>query len=75
MVSDRNLSNLDCIDFLLLRFDNENLDMEFKLGTTEDVSNDVMLAQLLQHEFDREYDQELKHKESKFNADSKGNTI
>ena len=49
--------------------------MEFKLGTTEDVSNDVMLAQLLQHEFDREYDQELKHKESKFNADSKGNTI
>lgn len=34
-----------------------------------------MLAQMLQMEFDREYDAQLRREEKKFNGDSKGTVI
>lgn len=34
-----------------------------------------MLAQMLQMEFDREYDAQLRREEKKFNGDSKGTLI
>lgn len=37
-----------------------------------DTSSDLMLAQMLQMEFDREYDAQLRREEKKFNGDSKG---
>lgn len=42
------------------------------MGNVVDTSNDYLIAQMIQHEFDKEHDQEVKLKESKFNADSKG---
>ena len=42
------------------------------MGGVTDTSNDYMIAQMIQHEFDKEFDHEVKLKESKFNADSKG---
>ena len=38
-----------------------------------DTDSDLMLAQMLQMEFDREFDDQLKREERKFNGDSKGN--
>lgn len=38
----------------------------------EDVSNDAYLAQVLQYEFDREYDQQVNREEKLFNGNSKG---
>ena len=37
-----------------------------------DISNDFLLAQHLQHQFDQEHDQLLKLEEDKFNGPSKG---
>ncbi|XP_061453054.1 serine/threonine-protein kinase RIO3 isoform X1 [Rhineura floridana] len=40
-------------------------------GDNIDTSSDLMLAQMLQMEFDREYDAQLRREEKKFNGDSK----
>lgn len=37
-----------------------------------DTDSDLMLAQMLQMEFDREFDSQLRREEKKFNGDSKG---
>lgn len=37
-----------------------------------DTSSDLMLAQMLQMEFDREFDTQLRREEKKFNGESKG---
>lgn len=37
-----------------------------------DTSSDLMLAQMLQMQFDREFDEQLRREEKKFNGDSKG---
>lgn len=39
---------------------------------SEETSDDLMLAQMLQYEFDREYDQQLNREEKLFNGNSKG---
>lgn len=44
----------------------------FVTGENTDTSSDLMLAQMLQMEFDREYDAQLRREEKKFNGDSKG---
>ena len=44
----------------------------FISGENIDTSSDLMLAQMLQMEFDREYDAQLRREEKKFNGDSKG---
>lgn len=43
----------------------------FITGDNNDTSSDMMLAQMLQMEYDREYDAQLKREEKKFNGDSK----
>lgn len=43
----------------------------FITGENNDTSSDLMLAQMLQMEFDREYDAQLRREEKKFNGDSK----
>lgn len=40
-----------------------------------DTGNDEVIANLLQTQFNREYDTMLKRTEDKFNRDSKGNKI
>lgn len=37
-----------------------------------DTASDLMLAQMLQMEFDREFDTQLRREEKKFNGESKG---
>ncbi|KAK3088153.1 hypothetical protein FSP39_015427 [Pinctada imbricata] len=37
----------------------------------EDTANDLLLAQMLQHEFDKEHDQQLKREESHYNGNNK----
>lgn len=37
-----------------------------------DTTSDLMLAQMLQMQFDREFDDQLRREEKKFNGDSKG---
>lgn len=37
-----------------------------------DTDSDLMLAQMLQMQFDREFDDQLRREERKFNGDSKG---
>lgn len=44
----------------------------FISGENIDTSSDLMLAQMLQMEFDREFDAQLRREEKKFNGDSKG---
>ncbi|XP_035269294.1 serine/threonine-protein kinase RIO3 [Anguilla anguilla] len=41
------------------------------VGEDADTSSDLMLAQMLQMEFDREFDTQLRREEKKFNGDSK----
>ncbi|XP_030069376.1 serine/threonine-protein kinase RIO3 [Microcaecilia unicolor] len=43
----------------------------FLTGDDIDTSSDLMLAQMLQTQFDREYDAQLRREEKKFNGDSK----
>ncbi|CAL1596652.1 unnamed protein product [Knipowitschia caucasica] len=45
--------------------------LECPLEDTEDTDSDLMLAQMLQMQFDREFDDQLKREERKFNGDSK----
>lgn len=40
-----------------------------------DTSSDLMLAQMLQMQFDREFDDQLRREEKKFNGDSKGTIL
>lgn len=40
-----------------------------------DTSSDLMLAQMLQMEFDREFDTQLRREEKKFNGESKGKSF
>lgn len=47
----------------------------FISGENIDTSSDLMLAQMLQMEFDREYDAQLRREEKKFNGDSKGTLL
>ncbi|XP_063155258.1 serine/threonine-protein kinase RIO3 [Candoia aspera] len=47
------------------------IDRPFVSGDNIDTSSDLMLAQMLQMEFDREYDAQLRREEKKFNGDSK----
>lgn len=44
----------------------------FSLSKVEDTSEDLILAQVLQYEFDREYDQQLNREERHYNGNSKG---
>ena len=37
-----------------------------------DTSNDTLLAQMMQREFDKEHDEKLKREENQFNGNSKG---
>lgn len=37
-----------------------------------DTTSDLMLAQMLQMQYDREFDDQLRREEKKFNGDSKG---
>lgn len=39
-----------------------------------DTTSDLMLAKMLQMQFDREFDDQLRREEKKFNGDSKGRT-
>lgn len=39
-----------------------------------DTTSDLMLAQMLQMQYDREFDDQLRREEKKFNGDSKGST-
>lgn len=39
---------------------------------SDDTKNDILLAEMLQHEFDKEFDQQLQRKENKLNGTSKG---
>ncbi|XP_042229249.1 serine/threonine-protein kinase RIO3-like [Homarus americanus] len=41
------------------------------LKESEDTSDDLILAQMLQYEFDREYDQQLNREEKQYNGNSK----
>ncbi|XP_023601481.1 serine/threonine-protein kinase RIO3 isoform X3 [Myotis lucifugus] len=47
----------------------------FLTGENTDTSSDLMLAQMLQMEFDREYDAQLRREEKKFNGDSKAKPV
>ncbi|XP_007435372.1 serine/threonine-protein kinase RIO3 [Python bivittatus] len=47
------------------------IDRPFVSGENIDTSSDLMLAQMLQMEFDREFDAQLRREEKKFNGDSK----
>ncbi|XP_064597419.1 serine/threonine-protein kinase RIO3-like [Liolophura sinensis] len=38
---------------------------------SDDTKNDILLAEMLQHEFDKEFDQQLQRKENKLNGTSK----
>lgn len=40
-----------------------------------DTSSDLMLAQMLQMEFDKEFDTQLRREEKKFNGESKGKSF
>lgn len=40
-----------------------------------DTTSDLMLAQMLQMQFDREFDDQLRREEKKFNGDSKGGRL
>lgn len=54
-----------------------NYSTDLKLTCTSEVetSSDLILAQMLQMEFDREFDTQLRREEKKFNGDSKGITM
>lgn len=41
----------------------------------EQEASDILMAQMLQHEFDLEHDNVLKREEAKFNGTSKGNYL
>lgn len=58
-----------CLYHLIL---NSVAEGPFISGENIDTSSDLMLAQMLQMEFDREYDAQLRREEKKFNGDSKG---
>lgn len=45
--------------------------LELPLEDAADTDSDLMLAQMLQMQFDREFDDQLKREEKKFNGDSK----
>lgn len=47
----------------------------FSLGKVEDTSEDLILAQVLQYEYDREYDQQLNREERHYNGNSKGRCL
>ena len=42
------------------------------LDASDQTESDLLLAQMLQHEFDQEHDKMLHKEELKFNGDSKG---
>ena len=46
--------------------------MELVTSPEAETDSDLMLAQMLQMEFDREFDSQLRREEKKFNGDSKG---
>uniref|UniRef100_A0A673M0T3 non-specific serine/threonine protein kinase n=1 Tax=Sinocyclocheilus rhinocerous TaxID=307959 RepID=A0A673M0T3_9TELE len=46
-------------------------DLDLTCAPEADTSSDLMLAQMLQMEFDREFDTQLRREEKKFNGDSK----
>ncbi|XP_048452166.1 serine/threonine-protein kinase RIO3 [Rhincodon typus] len=48
-----------------------SLDTTALIGEGTETSSDLLLAQMLQMEFDREYDAQLRREENKFNGDSK----
>lgn len=52
----------------------EEVDLSTILSPEEDnvTTNDMLLAQMLQYEFDREYDQQVKREEKQYNGNSKG---
>ena len=51
----------------------EDIDLsQFMTSDDQSTANDLLLAQMMQHEFDREHDKEIKIKENKFNSQSKG---
>lgn len=50
---------------------NEKEDYSDLIKPQEDVSNDMYLAQVLQYEYDREYDQQVNREEKLFNGNSK----
>ncbi|MPC57904.1 Serine/threonine-protein kinase RIO3 [Portunus trituberculatus] len=51
---------------------NEKEDYSDFIKPQEEVANDLYLAQVLQYEYDREYDQQLNREERFFNGNSKG---
>lgn len=61
-------------NFLKLSFVVSDLDLA-GLPTDTDTASDLMLAQMLQMEFDKEFDTQLRREEKKFNGESKGNNL
>uniref|UniRef100_A0A673M8A0 non-specific serine/threonine protein kinase n=1 Tax=Sinocyclocheilus rhinocerous TaxID=307959 RepID=A0A673M8A0_9TELE len=57
--------NIFCIHLLF------STDLDLTCAPEADTSSDLMLAQMLQMEFDREFDTQLRREEKKFNGDSK----
>lgn len=52
----------------------EEVNLSAILSPEEDdiTTNDMLLAQMLQYEFDREYDQQVEREERQYNGNSKG---
>ena len=57
---------------VLCRFCSESAVPFLQNNGPEDTSNDLMLALMLQHEFDTEHDEVLRRVEDKFNSTSTG---
>ena len=57
---------------LQFAFSAKEEDFSWITEQSADISNDFLLAQHLQHQFDQEHDQLLKIEEDKFNGPSKG---
>ena len=53
-------------------FREENFDIHQFLANEKDTNDDLLLAQMLQHEFDKEHDTMLMKEEQKFNGTSSG---
>lgn len=45
---------------------------DFTGGTSPDTENDFLLAQMIQLEYDREYDRTIDSMEKRYNGESKG---
>ena len=66
------MSSICCINCVKSLFSVKEEDFSWITEQSADSSNDFLLAQHLQHQFDQEHDQLLKLEEDKLNGPSKG---